>query len=160
MSASSVTWIQVTLADLQDARAGPLVLAMQQTALASGQTSPVPRIIADASEEVLGAIGFSGRYLMDASYGTVTPNVIPPNLKRMVVEKICRIFKGRLNMALLPQEVEEERVYQDRLSDLIAGKWPVDVTDNPGNNLSVQGGAVSAYNPNTTQFSRSKLNNL
>ena len=159
-AASSVAWIQVTLGDLQNSRAGPLVLAFTATALSSGQSSPVPSIIADATEEILGVMGFSGRYTMDASYGTVSPNVIPPNLKRLVVENICRIFKRRLNMALLPQEVEDERMYQARLRDLREGNWPVDLTDNPGNNLSVNGGSVSTTTALTSQFTRSKLRNL
>ena len=161
MAASSVAWIQITLADLQNARAGPLVLAFQSTALASGQTDPTAPIIADATEEVLGVMGYSGRYTMDASYGTVSPNVIPPNLKRLVVEKICRIFKGRLNMALLPQEVDDERTYQIRLADLRVGRWPVDMTNNPGNNLSAQPGSVTQVPcAQAVRFRTSQLNNL
>jgi hypothetical protein len=158
-AASSVAWIQITLADLQNSRAAALVAGFTGTSLASGQSSPVPAIISDATEEILGVIGFSGRYAMDASYGTVSPNVIPPNLKSMVVENICRLLKKRLNMALLAQEVEDERNYQSRLRDLRAGEWPVDVTDNPGNNLSAQGGTVSICAP-SARFKRSQLSNL
>lgn len=161
MAATSVTWIQIGIGDLQNARAGPLVLAMQQTALSTGQSDPTPDIIAEASDEVLGVIGFSGRYTMDAAYGTETPNRIPPNLKRLVVEKICRIFKGRLNMALLPQEVQDERDYQTRLRDIREGRWPIDLTDNPGNNLSRPEGAVTMTTTyQAIRFRTSQLNNL
>lgn len=160
MPASSVAWIQITLGDLQNSRAAALVQGFTSTSLASGQSSPVPSIIAQVTEEILGVMGFSGRYTMDASYGTVSPNVLPPNLKQLAVDKICRILKGRLQMPLLAQETEEENVYQRRLVDLREGRWPVDLTDNPGNNLSNNPGTVSRTTFQTNRFKRSQLNNL
>lgn len=160
MAASSVTWVQITLADLQNSRAAALVQGFTSTSLAGGQSSPVPAIIAQITEEVLGVMGFSGRYTMDASYGTVSPNVLPPNLKQLAVDKICRILKGRLQMTLLAQEVDEENTYQHRLRDLRAGNWPVDLTDNPGNNLSVNPGTVSRTTFQSDRFKRTQLNNL
>lgn len=160
MALSAVTWIQIVTADIQNSRSGPLVLGFQTTALATGQSDPVPAIISQVTEELLGVMGFSGRYTMDASYGTVSPNVIPPNLKDMAVEKICRKLKGRLNMPYTESEREDEREYQKRLNLLREGRWPVDITDNPGNNLSVRGGAVATYVRQASLFTRSGLSNL
>lgn len=160
MAASATTWIQVTFADIQNSRSGPLVLGFQSTALATGQTNPVPAIIDQVTEEILGIIGFSGRVVMDASYGTVSPNVLPPNLKDMAVEKICRKLKGRLDMPLTEQERQDEKDYNQRLNLLREGKWPVDISDNPGNNLSVQGGAVVSQQRQHAEFTRRGLRGL
>lgn len=147
---SALPWIAVGLSDLQNAAAGPLVVAMQSTALASGQSDPTPQIICDTSDEVLGAIGFSGRYTMDASQGTFAagvPNLIPPNLKNFVVKRVIRTCKGRLNMNMAPMDIEDERTYQSTLGALRRGQYPVDLTNNPsGSNVSIKGGAV-ALNP-------------
>ncbi len=160
MSASSVQWIQIVVADIQNSRSGPLVLGFQTTALAAGQTDPIPSIIVQVTEEILGVMGFSGKYTMDASYGAISPNVIPPNLKDWAVEKICRRLKMRLNMALLAQEQEDERQYERRLNLLRQGQWPVDVTNNPGNNLSRPTSGIGNYNRQSPQFTRCQLNNL
>ncbi len=157
---SSVAWIQIVIADLQNSRSGPLVVGFQTTALAPGQSDPVPAVISQVTEEILGVMGFSGRYTMDASYGTVTPNVIPPNLKDLAVEKIARKLKGRLNMALTNQELDEERTYQHRISALREGRWPVDLTNNPGNNLSSNPGVVARSGPTTSYFKRGQLADL
>lgn len=160
MAASSVSWVQITFADIQNSRSGPLVTGFATTALATGQTNPIPAIIDQVTEEILGLIGFSGRYVLDASYGTVSPNVLPPNLKDMAVEKICRKLKGRLDMPLTESEREDERAYDKRLMLIREGKWPIDVSDNPGNNLSVQGGNVVTHVRQHSQYTRKGLQGL
>jgi hypothetical protein len=157
----SVPWIAVTLADLQDAQAGPLVTAFQTTALASGQSDPTGRVIANISDEILGSIGFSGRYTMDASQGTVTPNVIPPNLKDLCVKKVCRVLKGRLNMVLLPDQTQDERTYQSTLLQLREGRFPINATSNPsGSNIAVKPGLVTLNLGQRRQFEPHDLRNL
>ncbi len=160
MPASSVAWIQIVTADIQNSRSGPLVLGFQTTALAAGQADPVPAIISQVVEEILGVIGFSGRYTMDASYGTLSPNVIPPNLKDLAVEKICRKLKGRLNMPYTESEREDEKSYNARINLIRDGRWPIDITNNPGNNLSVRGGTVATIVRQRSQFTRSGLSGL
>jgi hypothetical protein len=161
---SALPWISVSLSDLQNAQAGPLVVAMQSTALASGQSDPTPQVICDTSDEILGAIGFSGRYLMDASQGTFgsgTPNLIPPNLKNFCVKRVIRTCKGRLNMAPNAMDIEDERTYQRTLELLRKGQYPVDLTNNPsGSNVSIKSGSV-ALNPGyCRKFQPCQLNNL
>ena len=158
---TGVPWIQVALIDLQNVQAGPLVVAMQGTALASGQPDPTTQVIADTSDEIIGAIGFSGRYVMDASQGTLTPNVIPPNLKNFCVKKVVRTLRGRLNMTIMPDQIQDEQTYQKTLGLLREGRFPVDTTNNPSaTNLSVKGGQT-VLNPGVRrQFRPCQLRNL
>lgn len=163
---SSVPWIQVALVDLQNVQAGPLVIAFQSTALytpASGpvQTDPTTQVIADVSAEVLGAVGYSGRYTMDASQGTLTPDVIPPNLKRFVVGKVVRLMRERLEMSITALQVEDEKVYQRTLDLIRNGRYPVDASSNPsGSNISVQPGLVASNLGYHRRFTPHQLNNL
>ena len=161
---SAVPWIQVALVDLQNAQAGPLVVAMQSTALASGQTDPTPQVICDTSDEILGAVGFSGRYTMDASQGTFAagvPNLIPPNLKNFCVKRVIRTCKGRLNMAPNAMDLVDEKTYQDTLSLLRKGQYPVDLTNNPsGSNVSIKSGAVALNSGYCRKFQPWELRNL
>lgn len=161
---SALPWISVSLSDLQNAQAGPLVVAMQSTALASGQSDPTPQVICDTSDEILGAIGFSGRYLMDASQGTFgsgTPNLIPPNLKNFCVKRVIRTCKGRLNMAPNAMDIEDERTYQRTLELLRKGQYLVDLTNNPsGSNVSIKSGAVALNTGYCRKFQPCQLNNL
>lgn len=161
---ASVPWYTVVLADLQNAGAGPLITAFQSTALASGQGDPTTQVICDTCDELLGAIGFSGRYTMDASQGTFAagiPNLIPPNLKNFVVKRVIRTCKGRLNMAMMPVDLDDERTYQRTLQLLRDGKYPVDLTSNPsGSDISIKGGQV-ALNPGyRRRFQPCQLNDL
>ncbi len=160
MALTATQWIQIVFADIQNSRSGPLSLGFASTALATGQTDRVTPLISNTTEEIIGAIGFSGKYTMDASYGSLTPNVIPPNLKDLAVEKIIRRLKLVLNMALLQQETDDERNYNRILSLIREGRYPIDITNNPGNNLSLPGGGVGSIVRNCTQFSRAQLSNL
>lgn len=158
---SAIPWVAVALLDLQNAQAGALVTAFQSTALGPGQPDPTTQVIADTSDEILGAVGFSGRYTMDASQGNQTPNVIPPNLKNMAVRKIVRLMRGRLEMTLLPDMIEDERTYQRTLGLLRKGEFPVDATNNPsGSNVGIKPGLVQYNCGQPRRFSPCNLWNI
>lgn len=158
---AAVPWIQVALVDLQNAQAGPLVVAFQSTALAMGQADPTPQAIADITDQILGSIGFSGRYTMDASQGTVFPNVIPPNLKNMAVRAVCRFMKGRLEMPLRADETEDGRTFERTLQLLRDGRFPIDATSNPsGSDIAVKPGLVAINYGYRRQFQPHDLSNL
>lgn len=161
---SSVPWIAVTVGDLQNAQAGPLVVAFQSTALAVGQVDPTGQILTDVSAEVLGAVGFSGRYTMDASQGTFAagvPDLIPPNLKSLVVNKVVRIMRGRLEMVATAMQIEDEKTYQRVLQQIRDGRYPVDATNNPsGSDISVKPGLVTLNKGSHRHFRPHQLNNL
>ena len=117
-------WTAITAADLNDHTVAELVAALRQEALAIGQTDPLPRIIVEVTNEIRGAIGFSGRYSVDADLTTV-----PNTLKEMAVKKITRTMKGRLQMPLLKDEEKDAATYESRLEALINFAWPVDKPD-------------------------------
>lgn len=158
---SALPWIAVGVTDLQNAQAGALVAAFQGTALGVGQTDPTGPVIAQVSDELLGDIGFSGRYTMDASQGTVTPNLIPPNLKDLCVKRVVRIMRGRLEMPLTADQIQDERTYQSIRGQIRRGEYPIDLTNNPsGSNVSIKSGQVSLNPGYCRRFQPWQLNNL
>lgn len=158
---TGVPWVAITLTDLQNAQAGALVTAFQTSALASGQADPTGKVINDVTQEILGAVGFSGRYTMDASQGTVVPDVLPPNLLNMAVAKVCRKMRGRLEMPLMPDQIEDERTFQRTLQLLRDGRYPVTATSNPsGTDISGNPGLVALNPGQWRRFTPGQLNNL
>ena len=151
---TAVPWVAVTLTDIQNARPGALVTAFQSTGLASGQPDPTGAIIQKCTADLLGAIGMSGRVVMDASQGQVVPDVVPPNLFDKLVERICRVMEKRLRMPWTDDEKNDERKWDDILLKLRTGDYPVDMTSNPGNlaSISSKGGAVSTIAAPARQF--------
>ena len=152
---TGVPWVAVSLSDIQNARPGALVQAFQSTALAVGQGDPTTAIIQKCTTDLLSAIGYSGRVVMDASQGMVTPDVVPPNLFNDLVEEICRMLEKRLSMAWTPEEVNRDRDYRRILQSLMEGKYSVYATNNPGNlaAISSKGGAVASI-PGVPRFFR------
>lgn len=151
---TGVPWVAVTLSDIQAARPGPLVSAFDTTALASGQTQRTSTVIIKCTAELLAAVGYSGRVIMDVSQGTVVPDLVPPNLFDQLVEKICRVLERALSMPWTPDETQAERDYQKMLQGLMQGTVAVYATNNPGNaaSISSKGGAVSTICAPPRQF--------
>lgn len=152
MSETALTglpWVAIALTDIQNARPGPLVVAFQSTALASGQGDPTLAIIQKVTAEILGAAGYSGKYILDASQGQTVSgiDVLPPNLFDIAIEKCCRLMERRLAMPWTSDEKDDERTYQKMLLDLKMGRYPIDQTNNPGNAASISspsGGSVAS----------------
>jgi hypothetical protein len=159
---SQVPWVAIALTDIQNARPGALVTGFQATALASGQSDPTLYIIQKVTAEVLGAVGYSGRYTMDASQGqNGTVDLLPPNLFDFAVEKCCRMMEKRLAMPWTPDEVKDEDRYQKTLVEIRLGKYPIDATNNPsGSNISIQPGQVALNCGYHRRFQPWQLNNL
>ena len=114
-------WITLTLADLQEARVAKLIESLRTKALASGQADPMQGAVDKAVGELRAAIGFSGKYRLDA-----TPGTIPPSLHDLAVQRVVRLLQGRLLMELSPEQVEDKRTYEKRLEQLNVGKWPIE----------------------------------
>jgi hypothetical protein len=131
-------WTTISLLDLQEARAAKLVEALTTKALGDGQPDPSAGIVAKVVDELRAAIGFSGRYVLDA-----VDSSVPASLKDLAVQKVIRLAKTRLMMSLNDAEREEERTYQKRLETLISGKWPVESPDSPLSSSLVQSSAPS-----------------
>lgn len=152
---TGVPWVAVQLSDLQNARPGALVAAFQGTALAVGQADPTTAIIQKCTTDLLSAVGYSGRVVMDASQGTVTPDLVPPNLFNALVEEICRTMEKRLSLPWTQDEQNGDRAYQRILQGLMQGTYSVYATNNPGNlaSISSKGGAVASL-PGLPRFFR------
>lgn len=143
-------WIPITASDLNDARAAKLVEALRTKALAAGQTDPVPRAVETVVAEVRAAIGFSGRYILDATAAN-----IPGSLKDLAVQRVIRVAKQRLLMAFAEVEAKDEELYQRRLEQLTAGKWPVETADSPLTPAPVQSASTTPrITPRTLTFRR------
>lgn len=152
---TGVPWVAVAISDIQAARPGALVAAFQGTALAVGQSDPSLVIIQKCTTELLSAIGYSGRVVMDASQGqNGSVDVVPPNMFDVLVEKICRVMEKRLGMAWTADEQADDRAYQKTLQGLMAGTVSVYATSNPGNaaSISAKGGAVAQICAPPRQF--------
>ncbi len=153
---STLPWVTLTIDDLNDAKAATLIAAVQTSALAVGQGDPIPTIIDGTVADLRGAIGFSGKYQLSA-----TPNTIPPNLYDLAVQNILRSCKARLEQQLSQGDIADESNYQKRLTDLIAGRYPVDKPDDPMSSTpSTPLGRVSEVQGVTRLFTRSKLDGL
>lgn len=143
-------WFTISADDLNDRKVAELVTALREEALAVGQTDPMPRIIADVTNEIRDAIGFSGRYTLDAN-----PAALPNGLKEMAVKKVVRDMKGRLQQPLDKDDERDAEVYESRLKSLVKGEWPVGEPDTPLSPVPVQSASASPrIKTKTREFSR------
>lgn len=136
MKPITMPWIILTIADLNDVRAGKMIEAARTKALADGQADPLPGAIAKVVAELRAAVAF-GNAALDQDTAK-----IPESFRDMAAQKVFRLLKARLMMALTEDEKEEERTWQKRLEQLCAGRWPVDATSAPTTAPAVQGGAA------------------
>jgi hypothetical protein len=86
-----MSWITLTVSDLEDARAAELVAALRDEALGDGQSDPFPRLAQMVVDEVRRCIAFCASTPLDADAAT-----IPAGLKELVVAKLGRVMKARL----------------------------------------------------------------
>jgi|GEM_PF-2063321 len=160
-------WVNLTVTDLYNTRAAPIIEAAEQTVLHTeptpppAQANPIPSLIAQVQAEIRGAVGFSGQYSLD---GDPTPATdpddplpsstsIPPNLKDLAVNKIVRECKARLEMPLNDWDRMQEQQYQKIITALLEGKYPVDAPDIPADdNPSVAFSGAKFFRGNRRNF--------
>ncbi|OAM89339.1 hypothetical protein OH491_13550 [Termitidicoccus mucosus] len=131
-------WIPITLENLHESRTAKLVEPLRTKVLAEGQPDPLPPAITRTVVEIRAAIAFSGKYRVDRDAAK-----IPASLLDLAVLAVVRKLKGRALMPLNDTEKEDERTYQKRLEQLNAGKWPVEIADDPEPGPVVQSGGGS-----------------
>ena len=93
----------------------------QTKALQSAQADPLPVLIAQVTEQLRGSVGFRTPALLDATAGTLPPNLVPD-----AIGEIIRRLKMRLNKTLNDDERIAASGYRKLLAALNAGEWPVD----------------------------------
>lgn len=92
-------WISITVADLNDAKLASYVTALRTKALDAGQTDPAPRLTQAVADRIRRKIASCRQNRLDADATT-----IPQGLKEMAVDFILADLKGRLEIALEPDE--------------------------------------------------------
>ena len=151
-----MSWITITLSDLNDARVAELIDALRKEELGAGQTDPMSRRIQTVVDEIRRCIGNCTSTPLDAD-----TTKIPPGLKDLAVEKIVRGLKGRLLLSLTDDEKDAEKLYQRRLEQLTRCEWPVDKPDTPITENPVQSkSGVEQASGDCRKASASKLSGL
>lgn len=143
-------WITISASDLNDHKIAELVAALREEALGVGQTDPMPGTITEVVNELRNAIGFSGKYQLDADETTV-----PKSFRELAAKKIVRVLKGRLEQALSKDEIADSEIYESRLKALVKGEWPVDKPDNVEPEVQTQSAAATpGITPRTRTYRR------
>jgi hypothetical protein len=88
-----MSWTAITEDNLNTSKLAPLVEALRESALATGQADPVDAIVANVVVEVRKAIAAGGVVVDSASAVT-----IPPSLMRMACRLVLWEAKGRLEI--------------------------------------------------------------
>lgn len=134
---ATVTWITLTLAQLDTAKAAALVDALQTAALAEGQDDPLPEIIESVTQRIRMEIAAGGRTVLAADATT-----LPPSLKSVGLRMVLREGQSRLNAAgalpLSDDEVREEKNDLRLLERIADGKITVEASDAPETTPTVQ----------------------
>lgn len=132
-----VSWITLTVAQLDTAKAAALVDALQTAALATGQTDPLPEIIGNVTARIRMEIAAGGRTVLDAD-----ATKLPPSLKSLSLRMVLREGQSRLNAAgalpLADDEKEEWRQDVRFLERIAKGEITVEASDNPESSPTVQ----------------------
>ena len=129
-------WISITIADLYNSKAAPLIDAANSAVLGAGQTDRVTGIISDVTLEIRRKVAKSNQLDVDITK-------IPGGLKTLAVDLIYCRLKIALEMELSKDEhytLEQRQRDLDRIAD---GKDMVDAPDNP----EASGTVMQSANP-------------
>jgi phage gp36-like protein len=121
-----MSWTAITVSDLKDAKVSTLVDACSAAALGTGQTDPVPNIIANVIARIRAEIAGCASNSLDADTTT-----IPTDLKSLACRMIMREAMSRLRKSLNEDEREEQRNDLKYLERIARGDVPVAAPDNP-----------------------------
>lgn len=137
-----VSWITLTVAQLDTAKAAALVDALQSAALGVGQADPLPEIITSVTARIRMEIAAGGRTVLDAD-----ASKLPPSLKSLGLRMVLREGQSRLNAAgalpLADDEKEEWRQDVRFLERIAKGEITVEASDNPEATPVVQAAVAS-----------------
>lgn len=116
-----MSWISITEAEVQTRLTGPELTALKQSALASGQTNPLPEIVEQVIDEIRGYIAAAGNVLGD---GQTIPQKLLGTALAMIRYRLCT----RLPVAslLTQQRIEENSAALRLLERVSDGKFLVE----------------------------------
>jgi hypothetical protein len=151
-----MSWTTITEADLKDAKVAALVEAFKTAALGTGQTSPLPNIIANVVAQIRANIKGCAKNILD-----VDPAKIPDDLKSLAARMVCRELQSRLRLPLKDDERTERADDRADLIRIARCEIPVAVPDNPETVATVQDSVVTpATRTPDRKFSRSAQDGL
>ena len=128
-----MSWLAITIADLKDAKVSALVEACRTAALGTGQTDPVPNIIANVVSRIRAEISGCASNVLDADTAT-----IPTDLKSLACRMIVREAMSRIKRLLSEDEREEQRNDLRYLERIAKCDIPVAEPDTPLTTTEVQ----------------------
>lgn len=129
-------WTPITEADLKDTKVAALVDACRTAALGTGQTDPMPGIIANVVARIRAEIKGCSKNTLDANTAK-----IPADLKSLACRMVVREMQSRLRLALKDDEKEEWRQDVRYLERIASCDVPVAAPDDPESTPSTQAGA-------------------
>ncbi len=151
-----MSWTAITIADLKDAKVSALVEACRTAALGTGQTDPVPNIIANVVARIRAEISGCASNVLDAD-----TTKIPSDLKSLACRMIVREAMSRIKRALSEDEREEQRNDLKYLERISKCDIPVAEPDDPLTTSEVQtGGAIELASIPTRTATRETLAGL
>ena len=145
-----MAWISITIDDLKDAKISALVEACRTAALGTGQTDPVPNIIANVTARIRAEISGCAQNVLD-----VDTTKIPADLKSLASRMIMREAMSRIQQSLTEDEREEQRNDLRYLERIAKCEIPVAAPDTPLTTAEVQSpSGTPRMTARTRQFGR------
>jgi phage gp36-like protein len=118
-----MSWITLSADDLLRSLSGPERQALQSAALGAGQSSPLPGILADITQEIRGYLAARPEASLGPA-GTIPPSLTTAALSRARFEAFTRLPVTR---ALLTEDrVEANKQAIALLRDVAAGRFRVE----------------------------------
>ena len=156
----AVAWITLSVADLYDAKAAPLIDAAREAVLGDDQTDPIDRAITNVVARIRQEIAAGGRTTLAADTAT-----IPPSLRSLAARMAVRELQSRADAldALPLSDADKEAWRQDvrYLERIASGAITVETSSAPEGSPSVQGGAsIEEISSTTRRFTRDRLAGL
>jgi hypothetical protein len=149
-------WRPIILSDLTAASVSGKVTIIRNAASGRSLPDPAPAAIAAITQELRGAIGFSGKYIVDQDT-TALPNA----LLDLAIKKIVREMVRSVNLPLTADEQADERTYESRLDKVRQGLWPIDPADNPVLAPQIQRSVITpAIRRRPRQFTRTNQDGI
>lgn len=119
-----MSWISITVGNLEDAKVAALVTALREAALGDAQTDPTERIIQGVVNDVRRRVASCRSNQLDEDTTT-----IPESLRDLTVDLIIARMKGRLPGQKLTDDEVRNIERHDRTLERIAGC--LEVVDQP-----------------------------
>ncbi|MGE9270045.1 MAG: hypothetical protein ACQKBU_04515 [Verrucomicrobiales bacterium] len=152
------TWINITVADLEDRLVGAQISALRTAALASGQDDPVEQSIEDVTHEIRTRVAQCKSNRLSATAGA-----IPPVLKRHA----CALIIEEAQMRIPALELSDDQVRMANnarkvLDQVSTCKFDVEMPDDPISTADdiQQSGGVQLITDRTRQFDRKGTDGL